>query len=87
VQAEVRVKWQKEWSAGSAGVPPAMLQESMSQLFFIHAGETPALPGRFAVTTSHRFFNPALLAAQLAPGYWLPAPAGAQSEPEFRDRN
>jgi hypothetical protein len=30
---------------GSAGVPPAKLLESMPRLFFIHAGETPALPG------------------------------------------
>jgi hypothetical protein len=30
---------------GSTGVPPAKLIESMPRLFFIHAGETPALPG------------------------------------------
>jgi hypothetical protein len=31
--------------AGSAGVPPAKPLESMPRSFFIHAGETPALPG------------------------------------------
>jgi len=31
---------------GSAGVPPAKLLESMPRPFIMHAGETPALPGR-----------------------------------------
>jgi hypothetical protein len=34
---------------GSAGVPPAKLLEPMPLSFFIHAGETPALPGKATV--------------------------------------
>jgi hypothetical protein len=41
VGAEEAVSW---LATGSAGVSPAKPLESMQLSFFIHAGETPALP-------------------------------------------
>jgi hypothetical protein len=45
---------------GSAGVSPAKLLKSMPLSFFIHAGETPALPvhGFKYLPTLWQFFQP-----------------------------